>query len=60
MKSLLGLAQKNPSFADPMKYIAHCQFKAKDKPAACAAAKEYAKRGAPEKQATQLIATFCK
>jgi len=60
MKSLIGLAQKNPSFADPMQYIARCQFKAGNRDGACSAAKEYAKRGAPKAAADRLIATSCK
>jgi serine/threonine protein kinase len=60
MKALIGLAQKNPSFADPMQYIARCQFKAGNRDGACSAAKEYAKRGAPQAAADRLVATSCK
>ena len=54
------LAHANPRFADPMTYVARCHFKAKNFKAACDAAREYAKRGAPETQASQLIASVCK
>jgi hypothetical protein len=57
---LSDLAQANPRFADPMTYIARCHFKAKNFKAACDAAREYAKRGAPETSAQQLIASSCK
>jgi serine/threonine-protein kinase len=60
MMALIGLAQKNPTFADPMQYIARCQFKAGNRDGACSAAKEYAKRGAPKAIAERLIATSCK
>ncbi len=45
MGTLVGLAKKYPTFADPLRYIAQCQFKAKNRAGACSAADEFKKRG---------------
>jgi eukaryotic-like serine/threonine-protein kinase len=52
-------AQQDPSFADPMRYISQCHWKAKNFSPACQAAKEFERRGAPAAAAQQLQRMSC-
>jgi hypothetical protein len=57
---LIDAAKKDPSFPDPLGYIAKCQWKAKDFSAACASAREFERRGAPASQVAALKGLVCK
>jgi hypothetical protein len=60
VRTLIDAAKKDPTYPDPLSYIAKCQWKAKDFSAACASAQEYERRGAPANQVGALRKLVCK
>ncbi len=60
VQALFAAAKRDPTYPDPLRYIAQCQWKAKDFGASCAAAREYEKRGGDPVQAGRLKQMGCK
>ena len=60
MGTLMDIAQKYTSYADTMRYVAQCAFKANNLKGACAAVNEYMKRGAPPAKGNALHKMYCK